>query len=55
MIWIWLISHPAGLKTMYALQLVIFQIIGKIEKGARNEGVDGEQGGKEECKLHSEE
>lgn len=33
---------------------VISQIIGKIEKGAKYEGADGEQGGREECKPHGE-
>ena len=56
MIRIWPVDHfpPRRSQNNVCTAAVIFQIIGKIEKGAKNEGVDREQGGKEECKLHRE-
>lgn len=50
-----LISHPSKSLTNVCIAIVISQITGKIEKGAKNEGADREQGEKEECKPHSKE
>ncbi len=55
---IWLATSvnfpPCRSPNNVCIAAVISQIIGKIEKGAKNEGADREQGGKEECKPHSE-
>lgn len=45
---------PCRSQNNVCIAAVISQIIGKIEKGAKNEGADREQGGREECKPHSE-
>lgn len=45
---------PCRSPNNVCIAAVISEIIGKIARGAKNEGADREQGGKEECKPHSE-